>query len=121
MVRAVRNSWAVRLAAAAVILAVLVQAAIGLPVMLGMASADAAPVCSTAHASGGGGTPLHGGHSHAHCLLCQASAAPALGPTIAVVPRPSEARWVVRHLAPGRLVLGPVPSGLSSRAPPGVV
>ena len=117
MVQAVRIPWAARVAAAVVILAVLVQAGLGLPVMLGMASAQAAPICSAGHASGGGG-PLHPGHDHAHCLLCQSSTAPALVASAPVVPRPSETRWMMRHAVPARLVLGPVPSGFFSRAPP---
>ncbi len=118
MIGVVRNIWATRLAALAVLLAVLIQAALGLPVTLRMA-AGTVPICGAPQAAHGNGTPAQTPHDHAHCLLCQASAAPPLAANAPPLPLPASAVWASpQHVATAEFGLRPAPIGFSSRAPP---
>ncbi len=118
MIGVARTIWATRVAALAVLLAVLIQAALGLPVTLRMA-ADTAPICGAPHPGHGDGTPAHTPHDHTHCLLCQASAAPPLAPNAPPLPLPAPAGWASPQLVrTAQFGLQPALVGFSSRAPP---
>ncbi len=107
-----------RLAALAVIAAMLLQGALGLPATLRMQAGPGA-ICGAVHpASGGGDTPAPLAHHHAHCLLCQGGLLPPLIPAAEAAAVPMQAPLA----APAGNTPLPVPQrprpAFASRAPP---
>ncbi len=109
-------------AAFAVVLAFVVQAMLGMPVLLRMTPGlEGVAFCSVGHAAGAPPGPAHipAGHDHAHCLLCQAGPVP---PPVTAAAVPFAPRATAgAALFPGRACTGlpqrPRPA-FASRAPP---
>ncbi len=102
-------------AAFAVVLAFLVQAMVGMPVLLRMTPGlEGGAFCSVGHDAAGapaGSAQMPAGHDHAHCLLCQAGPVPP-PVTAAAVP------FMPRGTVSATLFLGRGWSGPSQRPRP---